>query len=92
MEALGNLVLAATALIEAEGRTLKRTLARFVVALGLILAAALLGLVGFGFVLGGLFSVLAIWLGKAGAAVIFGVIALALAGFCSWIARDLTIR
>lgn len=90
MEALGNLVVATADLLEAEGRTLRKTMVKFFVALSLVVAASLLGLLGFGFLLYGLFALLARIISVPAAAAIFGVAALAIAGLFSWIAKDLT--
>jgi hypothetical protein len=87
MEALARVLVSGAELVEAEGRMLKRQVLRLAIALGLGLAALVLGLAGVGFLLAALFLALAQPLGYAGAAAVFGAVALVLAaaaGFFVW--------
>lgn len=79
MESLSRLMVAGTDLIEAEGRALKRGAARFLLAIGLGAVAIALVLIGFGFLLYGGFRFLAQYLHDFGSALVFGVVAMALA-------------
>ena len=90
MEALANLLVATVDLFEAEGRTLRRQLMRLALAVSLIAIASLLVLFGFGFLLYGLFQFLAEQLSAPLAAVLFGFVALGLAGAFTWTARRIT--
>jgi hypothetical protein len=87
MEALANLVVATADLMEAEGRSLRRHLIRLGTAAALIFIAALLGLFGIGFLLYGLFWLLAEQMSGPAAAACFGLVALGLAGGIAWTAR-----
>lgn len=87
MEALANLVIAAADLVEAEGRTLRRQMVRLATAATMILVAALLALLGLGFLLYGLFWLLAEQMSSPAAAACFGIAALAAAGGIAWSAR-----
>ena len=79
MESLARLFLAATDLFEAEGLVLKRQFVRLFIAAGLGLIIFALVVTGLGFLLLGLFRVLAGPLTPAGAASVIGVTALLLA-------------
>jgi hypothetical protein len=89
MEALANLMIATVDLVEAEGRALRRQAVRFLWTVALILVASVMGAVGVGFVLAGLYWLLSAQLSAPEAAILFGIIALALAGAIAWIAHGL---
>jgi hypothetical protein len=89
MEAIANVMIATAELVEAEGRALRRQAVRFLWTVVLVLAAGLLGAVGVAFVLIGLFWYLSEQLSAPAAAILFGIVALALAGGLAWITRDL---
>jgi len=88
MEALANLVIATADLAEAEVKALGRHLLRLEVAAILIIAAALLGIFGLGFLVYGLFTLLAQQLSSPTAATICGLMALTFAGALGWAARQ----
>ncbi|CAN5596105.1 hypothetical protein BH10PLA1_BH10PLA1_14640 [soil metagenome] len=81
MESIVKLVLAAFELVEAEGRMLREQLVRIAMAMALGILIILLALTGLGFLLFSLFQFLAASssLSPAGAAAVFGTIALLLA-------------
>ncbi len=80
MESLVQLVVAAFELVEAEGRMLREQLVRIAIAMALGVIIVILALAGLGFLLFSLFQFLAATsLSPAGAAAVFGVIALILA-------------
>lgn len=87
MEALANMLVATADLMEAEGRSLRRHLVRLGAAATVILVAGLLGLFGIGFLLYGLFWLLAEQMSGPAAASCFGLVALSLAGGLAWTAR-----
>lgn len=89
MESLANLVVAAADLMEAEGRSLRRQLTRLGTAATLLIVAALLGMFGIGFLLYGLFWLLAEQMSNPAAAACFGLVALGLAGGIAWTARKI---
>lgn len=91
MESLSRLVIASTDLIEAEGRSLKKNAARFLLAIGLGGVALALVLIGFCFLLYGGFRFLAQYLNDFGAALVFGVVAIGLAAGAFLFARN-TLR
>jgi membrane protein DedA with SNARE-associated domain len=91
MESLSRLVVASTDLIEAEGRALKQSAARFLLAIGLGAVALALVLVGCGFLLYGGYRFLAQYLNDFGAALVFGVVAMGLATAALFVARS-TLR
>jgi len=82
VESIVRLTVAAFELVEAEGRVLKEQLVRIAIAMALGIIIALLSMAGLGFLLYSLF----LWLvsstplSTAGAAAVFGFIALLLAG------------
>ena len=87
MEALANMMIATAELMEAEGRSLRRHLIRLGTAIALLCVAAFLGLLGIGFLLYGLFWLLAEQMSNPSAAACFGVVAVGLAGGVAWTAR-----
>lgn len=87
MEALAKMLVATVDLFEAEGRTLRRHLIRLTTAVTLILVAALLALFGVGFLLYGLFWLLAEQMSSPAASACFGVVTLGLAGGIAWTVR-----
>lgn len=89
MEALANMMIATVNLVEAEGRALRRQAVRFVWTVALIIGAAVIGMIGVGFVLAGLYWLLTEQLTAPQAAILFGIIALVLAGAIAWIAHGL---
>ncbi len=91
METISRLMVASTDLIEAEGRALKGHAARFLFAIGLGGLALALILVGVMFLLYGGFVLLARYLENFGAAFVFGIVAIGLAGAALLIARK-TLR
>jgi hypothetical protein len=81
MESIARLMVASTDLLEAEGRAFKRQLGRVAMAAGLAVLALALALAGLGLLLAGLFMLIAQYLGGPGvAALVFGVVAIAIAG------------
>ncbi|HVT89287.1 MAG TPA: hypothetical protein VHD56_10575 [Tepidisphaeraceae bacterium] len=92
MEALANLVVATADLAEAEGRALGRHLLRLEVAAILIVAAALIGILGLGFFVFGLFLLLAQQVSTPIAATLCGVSGLVIAGALGWAARQIIWR
>lgn len=91
MEHLARLMIASTDLIEAEGRALKQSAARFLLAVGLGALSIALVFVGLGFLLYGGFLFLARYLDYFGAALVFGLVAIVLAASALLIARS-TLR
>lgn len=79
MESISRLVIASTDLIEAEGRALRKSAARFLLAVGLGGVAVLLLLIGFGFLLYGGYRFLAQYLNDFGSALVFGIVAMGFA-------------
>lgn len=91
MESISRLVIASTDLIEAEGRALRKSAARFLLAVGLGGVAVALILIGFCFLLYGGYRFLALYLNDFGSALVFGVIAMGLALSTLFVARS-TLR
>ncbi len=87
MEALADMMVATADLVEAEGRALRRGMLHVAIAVLLVVVAAMLALLGFGFLLYGLFWLLATKMSVPAAAAVFGAVSLILAGAFSWIAR-----
>ncbi len=79
MESLARLLVAAAALLEAEGCVLKRQFVRLFIAAGLGLIILGLVVTGLGFLFFSLYKVLAAPLTPAGAALAVGLVALLLA-------------
>jgi hypothetical protein len=79
VESLARLFVAATELLEAEGRVLKRQVARLLVAAGLGFVIVALVVTGLGFLLFGFYRMLAEPLTPAGAAMVLGAGSLLLA-------------
>ncbi len=79
MESLVRLIVAAFELVEAEGRMLRDQLVRIAIAMALGVIIVILAMTGIGFLLFSLFQFLARPLTPAGAAAVFGVVALLLA-------------
>lgn len=78
MKAIAELMIAATDLVEAEGRALRRGVAKLVLAMVLLCVGGLFVLLGLGLAIWGLYGVLAPQLGAGGAALI-GALAAVLA-------------
>lgn len=89
MEALANLMVATAELVEAEGRSLRRHLLRLSISAALVMVAALVALFGIGFLLYGLFWLMAEQMSGPATAAIFGMVAVGLAGGIAWIARQM---
>ena len=89
MQTLGHLMVATFELVEAEGRMLRRHLIRLSAAAALAIFAFLLSVVGIAFVMFGLFRALANAMNVPLAAIIFGVVALGLAGGALWSIRKI---
>lgn len=89
MEALGQMVIAAAELIEAEGRSIRIHILRLSAAIGLVIVAVLLGLVGTGFAIFGLFTVLSGHMSGPAAATGVGLVAFVLAGGIGWCAHQM---
>ena len=90
MESFVRLVIAAFELFEAEGRMLREQLVRIAIAMALGIIIVVLALAGLGFLLFSLFQ----WLAQSpltptGAAAVFGVISLVLAGLGGMTIRQL---
>lgn len=92
MEALADMVVATADLAEAEGRALGRHLMRLEIAALLIIAAAILGIAGMGFLIYGVFMLLAAEVSTPAAATACGVIAIGIAGGLGWAARRMIWR
>jgi hypothetical protein len=80
MEYLAQLGVAVAEFFEAEGRSLRRNLIKLAAAAGFGLVLLLLALAGVGFVIAGIFMLLAQMMSPGDAAVVMGVTALACAG------------
>ena len=80
MKAISDLLIAAIDLVEAEAKSLRRGLLKATVAMGLAVAAAIVILGAVVLLLYGLYLALLPGAGPTGAAMITGVIGLALAG------------
>ena len=89
MEALANMLIATFDLVEAEGRALHRRLVRLGAATAMLLVGFLVALAGIGFILFGLYGLLAQSMAPPQAAMVFGIVALVLAGAVIWTARSL---
>ncbi len=87
MESVARMIVAATDLVEAEGRMLRRQVVRVCMVALALLASVLLGLFGLAFVLYGVFWLLAERMSNPAASAIFGVLLLGLAGGLTWLAR-----
>jgi len=81
VESIVQLVVAAFELVEAEGRMLREWLMKMVTAIALGIVIMLLSLLGLGFLLYSLYEYLytSTFLSRAGAAAVFGAVALLLA-------------
>lgn len=91
MESVVRLLVASFELVEAEGRVLRQQVIRVGIALGLGIIIVILALAGMGFLLYGAFYLLAGPLGTGGAAIVFGLIAVALAILGSTFVRRLVL-
>jgi len=83
-------VIALTDLMEAEGRLLRRSTIRTVIAAGCIGVTVLLALVGAGFFLWAGYRYLLPLTGPVTARLICGLVVLCLAGLMAWLTRRLT--
>ena len=77
-------------LLEAEGRTLRRSAARLGLGLGMIVLAVAFAAAGLGLCLWAAYQYLATALGQTPAVLLAGVAALVAAGLFLWLARRLT--
>lgn len=84
MESLGQLGVAAAELFEAEGRSLRRNLMRVGVAIGFGLVLLLLAAVGIGFLVWGIYLMLAQIMPPSDAAVVLGLTALVFSAAGVW--------
>lgn len=89
MESIARFFVASADLVEAEGRVLKRQIGRVLLAMGIGIVAIAFVLAGLGFVIFGLFALLAHAVGWPAAALIFGAIALATAAAGAFYAKKL---
>jgi hypothetical protein len=89
MESIANMMIATVDLVEAEGRSLHKAMVRLLTAMGLMIIGLLLALVGIGFLLYGLFSLIATQMSPPAAAVVFGTAAVCIAGGVVWMAREI---
>ncbi len=86
IKAIVDLIIAFLDLLEAEARTLRRTVVNFHWGLAFIVIAALLVIVSAGFFLWGLFQYFAALLSPVASAFIVSLVALVLAVIAGWIA------
>lgn len=89
MEALANMIVAAADLVEAEGRELRRQFLRATVAVAAGIVGLLMTLLGLGFLMLGLYRLLARELSEPAAAGIFGLVALIIAAGAIWLTQRL---
>lgn len=87
MEALAHMIVAATDLVEAEGRILKSQLLRVTVAIFAALLSIVLAFVGVGFFLYGFFLLISRSLTEPVAIMIFGFLTAALSFGALWTAK-----
>lgn len=90
MESLAHMIVAATDLVESEGRLLKQNLLRTVIAVVAALLSIVLAFVGVGFFLYGLFLWISQYLTAPITAILFGLITVGLSTGLLWTARRLT--
>ncbi|MGP1310140.1 MAG: hypothetical protein ACTS27_08085 [Phycisphaerales bacterium] len=90
MGRLIGLALAATHLIEAEGRSARRGATRVVTRAITLAGFGIIFLFGLGFVMFGLYLALVPEVGRAGAALITGLATMAIAGLAAWISAEKT--
>jgi len=84
-------MVATASLVEAEGRSLRRHVLRLTTAAAMVLIASLLGAVGVGFIMYGLFWVMSQQMPAPLAAGLFGLTAVALAGGLAWTAKRMIV-
>jgi len=89
MEALAHMFVAATDLVEAEGRVLRSQLLRVAVIIVAGLLSIVLAFVGLGFLLYGILLYISQHLTRPGSAFIFGIITVVFAFGVLWTARKL---
>jgi len=87
MESLAKLFVATFDLVEAEGRSLKRSVIRLCLALGIGLIGLVVAIFGLVFLLMGIYRLLAAQIGPGWAGVVFGLGAIGVAGGLLWWAR-----
>jgi hypothetical protein len=87
MESLGKLFVATFDLVEAEGRSLKRSIVRLALAMGIGAGALVVAILGIIFLLLGIYRLIAEQVGPGWAGVIFGLGAIGVAGGLLWWAR-----
>lgn len=85
-----ELLIRAADLAEAEGRVLRRMTVRVAASFGLVLAAALTGVGGFGLVLASVYLLVASSFGAAAGAAVAGAVALGVGGLLAWLAGRVT--
>lgn len=90
MEHVANLMVATADLVEAEGRALRNSVRLLVLSVSLVISAVLVGLIGVGFLIFGLFEFMAEQWSTPTAAVLIGGTAVGLAGVLAWIAKRLS--
>jgi uncharacterized membrane protein YqjE len=91
MESLARMMVAGLELVEAEGRVLKQQVLRLGIALALGIVVIVMLLFGLAFLVWGLFLFLAKPLGEAGAATVFGLVAIVAALAGAWIVRKVLL-
>lgn len=89
MEALAHMLVAATDLVEAEGRVLRNQLLRVTISVVAGLLSIVLAFVGVGFLLYGFFLFMAEHISRPATAMIFGIVTASLALGALWTARKL---
>jgi hypothetical protein len=89
VSALAEYVLALLDLLQAEGRAARRAVSRLVAALALAAVAALFAVGGLGLLLWSMYSVLRPPLGHGGAALVVGLLSLAMACGSALLARQM---
>ncbi|HEX3359229.1 MAG TPA: hypothetical protein VHS31_19785 [Tepidisphaeraceae bacterium] len=89
LESIANMMIATMDLVEAEGRSLHKQLVRLATAMGLMIIGLLLALLGIGFLLYGFFCLVAQQMSAPAAAVVFGTVAVCIAGGVVWTAREM---
>jgi hypothetical protein len=87
LNSLAEVLIAAADLLEAEGRTLRRAFLRTVWGVALIGFAGLLAVAGAALCTWALYQYLALPLAQSTAALLTGLIVLAVAGLLAWIVR-----
>jgi uncharacterized membrane protein YqjE len=91
MESLARMMVAGLEVVEAEGRVLKQQVMRLAIAIALGIIVTIMLIMGLAFLVWGLFLFLAKPLGQAGAATVFGLVAIVTALAGAWIVRAILL-